>query len=245
MNKDIKITLPKSWNDLTDLQFEKICALLYSDISRKIIDAEIFKILAVSDQPTNKEKSDLFTVLQNVTIADLKQDFEFIYGKNTRTIFPKNITADGLTVFAPFDRISNLSANEFAAADDFHSKFRETKNTEFLYYLAATLYVLSQQPRPDFDKNNLEVLVPKFRNVPLAKLYAIELVYAGSKEHIVSKFKKAFPTSGKKSPKKFGFGKVILEMAGKKFGNHAETMKTNVYTFLAEFEENLNQKPQK
>lgn len=245
MSKKINISLPKSWNELSDWQLQNICALLYSEISGTEFDLLAFKILVLGEQPSAKLKSDLFTVLYEVPMRYLKEDFDFIYKPNTRTVFPKNVHPEDMAVFPPFDRISNLSASEFAVADDLHIKFRETKNIEYLYYLAATLYVSEHQPRPDFDKNNLEILVPKFRTLPIEQLYAIELSYSGCKDHIVSKFKKAFPKSTKKTAKKYGFGKVILEMAGKKFGTHSETMKTNIYTFFTEFEENLNQKPKK
>jgi hypothetical protein len=242
--KTISISLPKKWDDLTSSQLISLCALFAKEIGQKKFDIGVFKILMGIRPWRFAKRAVCFEILRNVPISELKQHFSFIYGKNTRTVFPE-ITIPGTKVFPPLDRLSNLSANEFSVADDFHIKYRETKNIEYLYYLAATLYVREKQPRPEFDKNNLEESVLKFRTLGISELMAIELAFAGCKEHIAGRYKKAFPTGGKKSAKKFGFGKVILEMAGKKFGTHRETGQTNIYTFLTEFEENLNKKPVK
>jgi hypothetical protein len=242
--KTISILLPKKWDDLTSSQLVNLCGLISKEIGQKKFDIGVFKILMDFKWWHFSKRSAYFEVLRNVPVSELKRHFNFIYGNNTRTIFPE-ITIPGMKVFPPLDRISNLSANEFSVADDFHIKYRETKNVEYLYYLAATLYVNVKQPRPEFDKNNLEESVSKFRTLEIAELLAIELAFAGCKENIAARYKKAFPTGGKKSAKKFGFGKVILEMAGKKFGTHKETGQTNIYTFLTEFEENLNTKPVK
>ena len=57
-----------------------------------------------------------------------------------------------------------------AIADDLHIKWRTTNDIQCLHYLAATLYVKNQQPRPPFDKNDLSYKEPLFRNLPMSEL---------------------------------------------------------------------------
>ncbi|MGK4567853.1 hypothetical protein [Flavobacterium sp. 3HN19-14] len=143
------------------------------------------------------------------------------------------------------DKITNLSAKEYAVADDLHIKFRATGNVELLEYLAATLYVAVKNPRPAFDKNNLHTAALQFKNIPTETLMAVELTWAGCKNHLAKKFKYVFPkTTSKKSKiqaNQSGFGKTILSVAGGKFGTFEETENTNIYTLMEELDEILKQ----
>lgn len=235
----IKINIPKSWNELTDSQFEKLARLFYSGKKGILFDLLCFKILVDIRWFQLSKMVKITYVLSQIPMSELKNYFEFIYKSNDRTIFPAKING----YFAPLDKITNITAEEFSVADDLHIKWRETQNKDFLIYLAATLYSISKQPRELFDKNNLPDKIKHFQKVPIHTLICVELAYFGCKNHLVKRFPKAFPatisSSATKQSKKYGFGKVILQMAGGKFGNHEETKKTNVYTFLEEFNENL------
>lgn len=232
----IQFNIPKSWNELTDRQFEKLAKLFYSKKLGFFFDVLVFKILLDLRWYQLIKITKVSYVLSQVHIKEIKIHFDFIYKENNRNIFPKKING----FFSPLDKMTNITAEEFAVADDLHIKYRETQNPFFLPYLAATLYSSSKQPRENFDKNNLVEKVKLFEKVPLPQLLCIELAYFGCKNHLVKRFPEAFPTKSKKvSNKKYGFAKVILQMAGGKFGNHEQTKKTNVYTFLEEFSENI------
>lgn len=232
----IRIEIPKSWNELSDSQFLKLAKLLYSGNSGVVFDLKCFKILMNIRWFQFWKIIKITYVLSQIPMRELKKHFEFIYKANDRTIFPAEING----YFSPLNKITNLTAEEFSVADDLHIKWRETKNPEFLLYLVAVLYSRTKQPREAFDKNNLPEKIKHFQNVPLPVLLCVELTYFGCKNHLRKRFKQAFPESAKKvSNSKYGFGKVILQMAGGKFGNHEETKTTNIYTFLEEFEQNL------
>jgi len=137
--------------------------------------------------------------------------------------------------------IANLTADEFAVVDDLHIKWRETKNIEYLQYLASALYTATPK-RPVFDKNELHTLAIPFAKLPLQKLFAIEMAYFGCKNNLVKRFPKAFPkpAPGQTKPKKkYGFSKVILSMAKGDLSKLEQIKKVNIYTFLEQFEEDL------
>ena len=232
----IKIKIPKSWNELSDSQFLQLAKLVYSGKTGILFDLKCLRILYNVRWFQFGKRMKLTYILSQITMKELKKHFDFIYKSNDRTIFPDKING----YFAPLNKITNLTAEEFSVADDLHIKWRETKNKDCLIYLAAVLYSKSKQPREVFDKNNLPDKVKHLQKVPLPILLCVELAYFGCKNNLVKRFPKAFPKGAKKvSGSKYGFGKVILEMAGGKFGNHEQTKTTNIYTFLEEFEQNL------
>lgn len=240
--KKLNIKIPESWNELTDRQLCLMSKLFYITASGQkaieLFDVDVWLILM------DGHKRDAYIVLQDVPISELKKHFEFIYKEYNRTVFIKEVKAGVLTYHAPMDRLTNLSAEEFAAAEDLHKLWGEKKDREVLEYLAAVLYTDKPVIRPKFEKLLLEQKAKLFSEVPLEFLLAMEMTYTGCKSALVKRFPKAFPkgnpgTNQKKGP---GFGEVILNMAGGKFGTHKETAGTNIYTFLAEFENNLKKK---
>ena len=238
----LRINIPKSWNDLTDPQMQKMGALVYSGKSGVVFDLLCIRILMDIRWYQLRKSMKLAYVLSQVPLSELKQHYNYIYKENNRTIFPPVING----FHAPLDKITNLTADEFSVADDLHIKWRETQNKDFLVYLIAVLYSSTKQPREVFDKNNLPDKIKHFEKVPLHLMLVVELTYFGCKNNLVTRFPKAFPTASKKMAaknKKYGFGKVILQMAGGKFGNHEQTKTTNIYTFLEEFTQNLSDGP--
>lgn len=242
MRKKITLSLPKCWNELSEIQMRRMALLIYSGISGTKFDIRAYFILCNCFWWQFKKRAVARFVMSQVSLKEIKAfDIAYIYKSTDRTVFPEKIKAKSKIYYAPMNKLANLSVSEFSVADDLHIKFRETKNPEYLHYLAAALYSEKKQPREAFDKNNLPDKAKLFSKVPLSMLLSIELSYAGCKNHLAEKFTKAFPKSLRKNKirKKYGFAKVVLQMAGGKFGNHEQTKATNIYTFLEEFEENL------
>lgn len=245
----MKLTLkiPSSWNQCSDKQLYKIALLIHSGLDNVKFENKCFKILANCKWYQIYKRMLTIFILSNIPIRELKQDFQFIFDSNTLTRFPK---LKNKKLNSPLEHMSNLTIAEMAVADDLHIKWRNTHQVENLHYLAATLYVANQQPRPVFDKNNLPKAVKQFQKLSLAELLVIEMAFAGCKEFMADMFPTVFPkrtenTTNKKTKKVTSsqFPKLILELSGGKFGNHQQTQQTNCYTFLAEFENLLkNQK---
>lgn len=232
----INISIPKSYNELSENQLKQLASLFYSKKQGADFDSQCFKILSnIRWYQVGKKIKQLYLFSQ-IPLKQLRDHYNFIYTENNRTIFPTKTNG----YFPPLDKIANLTVEEFSVADDLHIRFRETQDIQCLIYLAATLYSKTKKPRQPFDKLDLPQKAKKFESLGLPVLLAIELAYSGSKNNIVKRFPQAFPNADtKQKSKKYGFSKVILQMAGGKFGNHEQTKSTNIYTFLEEFNQNL------
>lgn len=244
----LTIKIPKNWNDCTDSQLNKLALLIHSGITGNKFDLKCFRILIAAKWFHFLRRAKVSYLLSIEPISVTKQDFAFIYSGNTLTRFPYIKPIANEKYYPPLPQISNLSIGEMAIADDLHIKWRATQDIECLYYLAATLYVKQQQPRPIFDKNDLSFKEPLFRNLSMGELLVIEMAFHGCKEHLANKFPKIFPKSKEVAdsiPKKLAtssqFPKLILELSGGKFGTHEQTNRTNCYVFLAEFEKLLKE----
>ena len=236
-DKPLKLYAPTSWNELKDSQFKKIALILMTkdlDIKHQ---KKVFKYLLDIKWWHFLKRAKFKLLLRHITLSELRNQFSFLFKENNRTIFPKAFKINKTIYHPPMDRIVNLTADEFAAADGFHQKWRETKNTEYLQYLAATLY--TPHPRPGFNKLDLDTVVKPFKKLPLKSLLAIELTFFGCKNNLAARFKKVFSSGFKKSQKKYGFGKVILEMAKGDLSKHPTVKQTNIFTFLEQFQEDI------
>lgn len=243
----IKLNLPKSWNELSEFQLERMALLFLTGTPGAQFDVAIFLILANCRWYTFLRNYRVMLVLKNVPVSQLRQFYGFIYKEDNRTAFAKSILPlwERLkfrkALRPPGQQLLNITAEEFAALEDFHRLWLSHKkeaDRNVLEYMAAILYHAKGR---DYDKLELPELSKRFGKVPFAKLLAMERAYSGSKNAIVKRFKDAFKKGGKTKSggKQYGFGKVILNAAGGKFGTHKETRQTNIYIFLEEFEENL------
>jgi hypothetical protein len=244
MEKKIKITLPKSWNELTAKQLQRVASLFNTMQPGAKFDLQILFILLDIKWWQFIEKSKIKIVLWNVPMSEIRKNYNFIYKENNRTAFAPFLKIKGFRsalFFPPQDRIANLTADEFAVADDLHIKWRETKDVEYLRYLAAILYTRTKT-RPLFDKNELHDKAQVFKKAKLSELLAMEIAYFGCKNTITKRFPRVFPKPqpGAEKPKKnFGFGKVILSMTKGDLSKLETIKKVNIFAFLEQFEEDL------
>lgn len=244
MAKTIKITLPKSWNELSNGQLERIALLFYSMKPCAGFDLKILFILLDLKWFQFIEKTKVRIVLWNIPMSEIRKNYDFIYSKNDRTVFSKFFKLKKIpksVFYSCQDRLANFTAEEFSVADDLHIKWRETKNLEYLHYLAAVIYTKTITRRT-FDKNELHQGALLFKKLPLAKLLAMEIAYFGCKNHLVKRFPRVFPAgvpSGSKIKSNYGFGKIILSMAKGDLSKLETIKRVNIYSFLEQFEEDL------
>lgn len=250
--KVLKFKIPESFDELSEKQFVKIVWLLFNYKTTKLIVKKVFKVLVNYKWWKFNKRINIRYLLSDVPLSQLKQYFDFVFSKNDRTKFLTEVRPEWSLLrpfkerpyfYPPMDRIINLTAAEFAAADDFHIKYRQTNDVVYLYYLAAVLYTPSKPgvDRPEFDKLKLKELMLPFKKVSLKKLLAIEVTYFGCKNNIVNRFKKAFPKHAKNPKKGYGFGKVILTMTKGDLSKLDKIQNVNVFTFLEQFQEDLIQ----
>lgn len=239
--KAIKIHIPKSWDEMGEKQFEKIAFHFSASATDVKFYIRIFFLLTNVKWWQFSKKAKMRIVLRTLPLSDLHKTYEYVFKENNRTIFPENIKIGKIKYFPPQNRIANFTADEFAIVDDLHIKWRETKNIEYLQYMAAVLYT-ETKTRPFFDKNELHDKAKPFSKLEIKKLLAIELAYFGCKNNLVKRFPKAFPKQkpGAVQPqKKYGFSKVILSMSKGDLSKLDLIKKVNIYTFLEQFEEDL------
>ncbi|WP_289659528.1 hypothetical protein [Flavobacterium panacagri] len=237
--KSLKLYIPETWDKMKEKQFERIAFLFNTSETNTLFYIKLFFLLTGVKWWQFSRKAKLRIVLRNYPLSDLQKNYEFIFKENNRTVFPKSIKFKKKKFFPPQNNIADLSADEFAVADDLHIKWRKTKNIEFLYYLAAVLYTVSKE-RPVFNKNNLHQYAIPFSKLPVCKLLAIELAYFGCKNNLVKRFSEAFKENKTRSNKKqYGFSKVILSMAKGDLSKLESIKKVNIYSFLEQFEEDL------
>jgi hypothetical protein len=192
-----------------------------------------------------RKKWKLKKTLQNALLSDLKTHYDWMYNSLDLTRFIpriklKKILKTKTVLYPPGDRINNLTADEFAHAEDLFLGWYNSKDLEYLVYLTALLYRELDQngKRIPFDKSELESRAAVLSKIDTRILYAIFLSYAGCRNYLAEQFPTIFPKpeSPQKPPKSSGFGKLILELSGKKFGTYMETTSTNIYTFLSDLE---------
>jgi len=233
----ISLKMPGSWNELSAFQFKKIAMLFYTQTPGFKLEVKIIKILLDYKWYQFIAKARFDYVLTQVPFSELRKNILFLYEKNNRTVFLPEIKVGNKIYYAPMDRIINLSAHEFAVADDLHALFRSKNEPEALHYLFHLLYSETKE-RPVFNKLNLPESVNK--KVPLSVLIATEFTYFGCKNHLVNTYKKVFPKSeSKKQTKHIGFDKVILGMAKGDLSKLPIIQNINIYIFLEQFQEDI------
>ncbi|MFL0067856.1 hypothetical protein V2605_03910 [Tenacibaculum maritimum] len=242
----ININIPTNWNNLTERQLKKLASIFHSE-KNKIQDVLVLFILLNIRWWQFKKIFNVSKVLRNVGISELKKNYVFLYEKQERTKFINSIKVKGKRLFSPNERITNLNVDEFAHAEDLYLGWHKTKDIEYLQYLTAVLYREKDEKgkRLLFDKTELEERAKALSKINKPILLATAITYQGCREYLYTQFPVVFPktTKKQKTPNSSGFGKLILHLSGAKFGSHNETKRTNVYTFLSEFEEQLKKEP--
>lgn len=252
MNKSINLVLPQSWEDLTSAQLKKIGRLFFSPANERFFDLHLFIILLSLRWFEFKKLRELRLVLSQCTLSELKKSFSFIYTKSNRKTFIPVVKISGKKYFGPKPFLFDLTIEQFSIVDDLYFKFRSAKDPitkrEFLEYIASILYAPKTRAtlfakarlRREFSLFEIEELRAPFKNADHNFLLAMLLSYQGSRFLLEKRYKRVFTgSSGQANKKKYGFGKVILSMAGQKFGTHQETKKTLLHTFLEQLEEDL------
>lgn len=235
MEININLTIPESWNDLTDHQMRSLGRAYRHKGDR--FDYSVFYILTHKRNYSRKYKKQLQIVIDMTPISELKKFYRWFYEDVNREVF---ISLIGFV--KPMDRIFNLSIEEFAVADDLNNRFLETGDFNFLQHLCAAIY-LKKNERFDILLQNKRA--ERMKRITPEELFAVHICWNGCKAHLMKKFPKVFPNVKKAMDnnrnKGKGFLDVVLQMSGQKFGTHNETKRTPVHTFLEEFQNTIIQ----
>lgn len=245
----IKVNIPTHWNQLNRIQLERLALLFGKPMRGRVFDVRVLMVLLHMRWWQFRKLYKAIILLKQVPLTELKKSYAFVYEDTNRTKFIEVLRIGTKKYYAPQNKLFNLTVEEFAMADDLYFKLRSAKTLaqqkELLAVFAAVLYVPTHnKQRGVFARPLMLEAAKPFKKVPLRTLLAIKLCYEGSRYAITKRFKKAFPATAptkaeKRKAPTYGFAKVILQMAGGKFGNYEETKRTPLFTFLEEFEEQL------
>jgi len=243
----INLQIPGSWNQLNNWQLKKIAAYLHSNLSGVLFDYNVLLVLLDVRWWQILKRWKILKLIKNAAFSEIKKHYGWLYSDLSLTSFIPTIKTKSKTLYAPQDRINNLTADEFAHADDLYLGWLNTRDIEYLQYLAAVLYreMDCNGKRVGFDKTELDDRAKELSKIDRRTLLTISLSYQGSRSYMIAQFPVVFPKpKGKnKSLKNSGFGKLVLYLSGGKFGTYNQTKRTNVYVFLSAFEEQLKKKP--
>lgn len=235
----VNLKIPTTWNELTNDQLIKIGFLFFASEPSLKRDLKIFKIMVGVKWYKFILKAKFRYFLRQVPYSIWKNYLNFLFKEMTRTNFIPTVKVGNKTYYAIMDRLQNLTAEEFAEAFDIHVAYRRTKNVEYLNYLFHILYTETPE-RPEFDKYKLPKLINN--KVPASVLIVTEWTFLCCIEHLSKRYKNSFPKVSPKvthKNKQTHFSKVLRTMAKGDLSKLPTIEKTNLYTFLNQFEEDI------
>lgn len=243
----VHLHLPTSWNLLTDKQFLKVSTILTKKAPSKAQQIQIlFALLNISWWQFAKARK-LFKVLKYIPLSEILKEYNYIYKDDHVTKFLKSVRIRGKKYYGPKTALTNITIEEFSVTEDAFFMYYKTQNLDYLKVIAAVLYRKKENgKRIDFSKQDLDEYLKPFKHIHPKYLACIALSYKGSSLYIQSKypnvFKKAAPVKDTSKLKKPSLFKLVLDMAGHKFGTLNETKSANIHDFLTELNNLLKPK---
>jgi hypothetical protein len=141
-----------------------------------------------------KKRRLLKRALKVFALRDFKDFYSWFYKENTRTVFDK-VVIKGEKYNSPKPKLFDLTAEEFAKADDLYINFSNTKDFAILPVLAGVLYSPEGVQRRTFDSALLFEYAKPFEKLPPELLMGIFFCYEGCRGHLVRRFKRVFPST--------------------------------------------------
>ncbi|CAL2105481.1 conserved hypothetical protein [Tenacibaculum sp. 190524A02b] len=230
MNLDFNIS--NKWNDLNFWQLQKIADVLYSDKPEKITNFLLVSYLFIR-KPSVKNVLKFLYLLFNVPFSELKKHCDFLYNETNFTKFLPELK----NLKGPYDRLANLTIEEFSYADLFYYNWATTKDLQDLNRLVCVLYRpvdKATKERRTFKKEELAKHSTIIEALPKSIKLVVAMAYQGSRELIINRSKNVF-SSGKKKTPYIPFSKIVNEMArseNQPFGDFYKTKSANVHDFF-------------
>ncbi len=251
-NKVSEIIIPSTWNELS------INHLMYI-----ATNWNIWRDITLYEDSLLKEKCKLFLQLvpkklrseikkaipniSDESLYELSTLTNFVFEDNTLTKCPiQTIKSDSIILHAPSDKLGNIVALEFIAADHYYMQYHTNRDNESIVKLIASLYrprIENSLERIPFEKQNDLRYYASVNTLSDSEKQLILLWYIGSRTAIVKKYSDIFSTDHQEEAKSSGWLPIILELAGNKFGTFEQTAHTDFHLILMELREMRNRKP--
>lgn len=232
----MKVTIPSSWNELTDYQQREIINIINNTEGEDFTDSFIQIVLVLlMKKGTAVEYYKARKVLNNYPISAFKDLAAFVMEKPELYRFPE---IKGLT--KPADRIGDLTIKQFSLCDTLLYRYSQEKKEIYLRQLVASLYRMG-----DFDEQKLPAIAKITDKLDIKEAKRIGFVFSAVRMYITDVYpdifvkekeesdplKPVFRTKKGHTP----FSKIIVMMAAdelKLLGNLHECQNTKVYDFL-------------
>jgi hypothetical protein len=242
----LQLNIPNAWDELSPQQLIKIAGYFKKNITGKELQLLVYLTLVNAKWYQFKKWYHALKILRYMTLSELSDQYNWVFLKADRTKFIPTLNVKNEILYAPGNRLHNISIEEFAMCEDFFFHFLQTNNVEYMRYIVAVLYrEKHQNHKIEFIKWELDDRYKSLAKISKKTLQAIALCYKGSTLEIQPMYPHVFKKTTAKEgvptkPQPPGLGKVIVSFAGGKFGNLWQTKRTNVHDFLAEFNNQLN-----
>lgn len=246
--KTININIPQEWNSLSDQSIQKIACLFHNEEPSASFYYKLMYAVLNLRWWHLKRQYNLYKLFKNVALSELLKHLSFLTNTASLTRFLPELNINNKKYFSPGKRLHNISAAQFAFCEDLFFYYNQTKDIEYLRYIAAALYLASKE---SFNKDTIENKLEVFSEVSDDFLLSLALSYKGSTLEIQKLYPKIFKktTAGKTSlkeskPKAPGFEEIIVLVTKESdlFSNLKQTESTNVHVFLKEFTRLLKKK---
>lgn len=247
--KSETIQVASKWEELTYQQllyvgeyWEAWRMMLQSGQSLLKAKALLFLELMMGNTIFNRKKRiDLIAQADNEIQYQLTELTEFIFNSNDLVKCPiKYIDYHFKKLYAPDDGLGNITALEFAFADDFFMRYLDKGVIEDLELMIACLYrplKKGSHNRIVFDKTNIEKSLSGVYHLTYAQRQVILIWYMGCRKKIIDSNKELFSKDNQSTAKNKGWLPVILAMAGDKFGTFDQTGQTDLHLIFMELKE--------
>ena len=237
----INITIPTSWNELSQKQFSNIVHQLETyqriikDSPQVVAETSAKLYLQLSKELLrNNSYKNIRRVLNEIHPKEFIKWTKFLYAKISRTKFKQTITIDKHIFYGPGIRFRNATIAEFSYVDAVWYKWRMSQQEIWLDVLCAALYREHYQTkwqrfinklfptpvpvdiRAKFLKQTVDARADIFGKLATKEKLAIAYTYEGCRNHIAKTFPHVFPEPVKVD------GKVVPTLSNNKYVSFGE-----------------------
>lgn len=208
----------------------------------------LMRLLDINRYNIFSAKRNLFYKLNAEQLFNLVEATDFLYKSCDLTRNPLPTLSYRLKKFiGPSDGLKNLSGSEFAFADTMYSRYCKTKDERFLSELIAILYrekdtqaneeerKKRNDDRIPFVQYSISERLKLAESLSEGQRQAIFLFYTGSREAMILLHEIVFNDEDNKQKaedENLGWGAVLIELSGTKFGDLKQTGQENIWNIM-------------
>lgn len=226
-------TAPSNWNEVTEAQLLSWGAMTLKRLS--LPNAVRLAMMVFYNIPFK-----VFKTIPEAGKVQLAHTLRFLFGENNLVKWViASIQHNGQTYYGPADRLENLTIAEYSKTELYYQVYVKQDNPLALDMLIAALYrpkrtgLLDRDIREDLTEIGTKERAEHFSKLEPRLRHAILLNYEGCRSFIRTTFLDKLPTNGQGNLGDiFDYNKVILNVAGGKFGTKSETEKAYLFDFL-------------